>query len=244
VTELLTLTAGDLYPVVRATLTDDVGAALDLTGATSATFLLRRVGAAAPVVNAAATIVSPATDGVVEYAWAFGDTDIPGDYDAAFRVDYTIGGVTYPTVDRLRVRILPNLADVTTAPEWAFITPAAAATLVGQDISEADLFAAQGMIAVFADVTGAPVLSGRDAVLLGTATAYQAAFVAANPDLLTAADVTALSQDGASAQFDGADARLLAPMARRCLNRLSWRGALRSLLLSADSVAEVVEEDA
>lgn len=230
-TELVTLTAGDLYPVVRATLTDDAGAAVDLTDAEGATFTLRRVGAEEAAFTTAAAIVAPPTSGVLEYAWASGDTDIPGDYDAAFRVAYTLGGVTYPSVGRIRVRIQPALDAVAEDAEWAFVDPAGAAVIVGRDVSEADLFAAQGMIAVIADVAG-ETLTDRDAGLLASATAYQAVWVAEHPDLLSAADVDSVSQDGASAHFAHDDARLLAPMARRCLHRLSWRGVLTSVPLT------------
>lgn len=242
-TESLTLTAGDLYPVVRVTLTDDTGAPVDLTDAQSATFTLRRVGAAEPAFTAAAAIASPATDGVLEYAWTAGDTEVPGDYDAAFRALYTLGGVSYPSVGRLRVRIQPSLTTVADEVTWAYITPADAATLLGRDVAEADLYAAQGMIAVLADVDALTALSIRDTGLLAAAAAYQALWVADNPDLLAAADVDSVSQDGASAHFGHADARLLAPMARRCLDRLSWRQTLSSPLIGSDRLPVVVEEE-
>jgi hypothetical protein len=66
-------------------------------------------------------------------------------------------------------------------------------------------------------------LSDRDAYFLSLATAYQAAWMTANPDLHERLDVNTASQDGQSATF-GPDALVLAPLARRALRRLSWRG--------------------
>ena len=74
-----------------------------------------------------------------------------------------------------------------------------------------------------------PSISDRDRYFLKLATCYQTAFVVDNPDLFARADVTSASQDGESASFRNADAPLLAPLARKAIRRLSWRG-LRSVL--------------
>jgi len=47
----------------------------------------------------------------------------------------------------------------------------------------------------------------------------------AHPDVMEAMDVQGVSQDGLSAQYAHANAHLLAPMAKRCIDRLSWRTA-------------------
>ena len=73
-----------------------------------------------------------------------------------------------------------------------------------------------------------PDISDRDRYWLKLATCYQAAFVLDNPDLFSRADVTSASQDGESANFRNVDAHLLAPLARKCVRRLSWRGLTRS----------------
>lgn len=73
-----------------------------------------------------------------------------------------------------------------------------------------------------------PDISDRDRYWLKLATCYQAAFVLDNPDLFSRADVTSASQDGESANFRNVDAHLLAPLARKCIRRLSWRGLTRS----------------
>lgn len=72
-----------------------------------------------------------------------------------------------------------------------------------------------------------PDISDRDRYWLKLATCYQAAFVLDNPDLFSRNDVTSVSQDGESANFRNVDAHLLAPLARKCIRRLSWRGLTR-----------------
>jgi hypothetical protein len=66
-------------------------------------------------------------------------------------------------------------------------------------------------------------VSERNFDWLRRAVCYQAAFMAGRPDYFEAADVSSLTQDGVSAQLKG-DSLILAPLARRCLKRLSWRG--------------------
>ena len=73
-----------------------------------------------------------------------------------------------------------------------------------------------------------PDIPDRDRYWLKLATCYQAAFVLDNPDLFSRADVTSAGQDGESANFRNVDAHLLAPLARKCIRRLSWRGLTRS----------------
>ena len=73
-----------------------------------------------------------------------------------------------------------------------------------------------------------PDIPDRDRYWLRLATAYQAAFVHDNPDLFSRADVTSASQDGESASFRNPDAHVLAPLARKAIRRLSWRGLTRS----------------
>jgi len=66
-------------------------------------------------------------------------------------------------------------------------------------------------------------ISEADRYWLKVATCYQAAWIAAQPDYLERNDVTGASQDGQSAQGKP-DWLVLAPLARRALKRLSWRG--------------------
>lgn len=66
-------------------------------------------------------------------------------------------------------------------------------------------------------------ITRRDLYWLRQAVAFQAAWLADTPDYLERNDVTAASADGQSATLKP-DALILAPLARRAIKRLSWRG--------------------
>ncbi len=66
-------------------------------------------------------------------------------------------------------------------------------------------------------------VSGRNLDWLRRAVAYQAAWMVDQPGSFERMDVTTSTQDGASATMKP-DALVLAPLARRCLKRLTWRG--------------------
>jgi len=66
-------------------------------------------------------------------------------------------------------------------------------------------------------------LSVRDAYWLRLAVCYQAAWQTPTPDFFERMDVTSASQDGQSASYT-ADSLTLAPLARRAIRRLSWKG--------------------
>jgi hypothetical protein len=81
---MINIKQGDRKPAAPATLKrgDTV---VDLTSATSVTFKLRPVGRIDLIVDTAATILVAAS-GTVEYRWADGDTDDPGQYYAEWEV--------------------------------------------------------------------------------------------------------------------------------------------------------------
>jgi hypothetical protein len=94
-------------------------------------------------------------------------------------------------------------------------------------VSQDNLDSAQAMIELFADVTevssDAGNISAKNLRLLKLAVAYQAAWMTSQPDLFTRSDVGLMSQDGISFTSPHANSSILAPMARRALDRLSWR---------------------
>lgn len=98
--------------------------------------------------------------------------------------------------------------------------------LTGIDVTLPDLKKAQAIVEIFADTTtestDAGLVSSRNARLLRRATAWQAAWMTEHPDTFTNLDVTSFSQDGQSASQAHANAHLLAPLAKRCIDRLSW----------------------
>jgi len=71
---------------------------VDLTSATSVAFKMRRTTGIDLVVDAAA-VVTDATNGVIEYRWAAGDTDRAGEHYAEWEVLWSDGTTeTFPTI--------------------------------------------------------------------------------------------------------------------------------------------------
>jgi hypothetical protein len=108
--------------------------------------------------------------------------------------------------------------------DWASIADVDTYTNVTVDADE--ITRAQAIIEIFAHTTteasDAGLISSRNLRLLKQAVAYQAAWMTEHPDVFTNVDVTSFSQDGMSASQAHAHAHLLAPLAKRCLDRLSW----------------------
>lgn len=97
----------------------------------------------------------------------------------------------------------------------------------GQVVTDQDIAIAQDIVEVFAGTTELAsdneLISTRNLRLLEKAVAYQAIFVRDHPDILSVMDTTGVSQDGLSATYQHDNAALLAPMAKRCIDRLSWK---------------------
>ncbi|MFE7461663.1 hypothetical protein ACWFMI_23560 [Nocardiopsis terrae] len=92
------------------------------------------------------------------------------------------------------------------------------------EASPAQVMRAQLMIEILSGATYGDNLHPQDLRKLRGAVAYQTPFIVEHPDLFTHVDVEDLSQDGVNARLSNDNAGLLAPMAHRCLRRLSWRG--------------------
>lgn len=121
---------------------------------------------------------------------------------------------------------------------WA--TKADVATLTGATVSDAKVAQAQAAIetvtGIVVDEAAWALLSAPDARWLRNAVAYQAAFMAASPDYFERQRITSGGQDGQSATF-AAEAHELAPMARKALRKLSWKGS-RVVQLAAPAVLD------
>lgn len=106
---------------------------------------------------------------------------------------------------------------------WA--TPEQASSWTRVSLDQADLDAAYPIIELYAGVTtdALATLKPRDLRLLKYAEAYQAAWMQSQTDVAGRMDVDNLTQDGVSFTAAGGDALVLAPLAKRCLLRLSWR---------------------
>ncbi len=100
-------------------------------------------------------------------------------------------------------------------------------TVTRREVSENSLVVAQ---AIIEDLAGTDQeftdpdsnISGRNQRYLRKAVCWQAPWVESHPDILDVMDVTGVSADGVSAQYKTDTAAFLAPLARRCLNRVTW----------------------
>lgn len=99
--------AHDRRPHYRVQLTAN-GAPIDLTGASSVSFQMYTSAGTVKVAKTAATIVDGPT-GVVEYAWAAGDTDTPGTYNAEFEVLWGTEPQTFPSSGYFTITINADL---------------------------------------------------------------------------------------------------------------------------------------
>lgn len=105
-----TIKRGDRLPVIQATIKDDTGTVVDLTGATVDFHMVHKTTRTVKV-DAAASVVTPATGGVVQYAWAAGDTDTAGFYDAEFEVTTSASKkITAPNYTYISIEVYGDLA--------------------------------------------------------------------------------------------------------------------------------------
>lgn len=108
-----TFKRNDRLPKLRATLQQGSPATpIDLTTAVSVKLILKDSTnmAGAAKVNAACTLVTPSS-GIVEYAWAAGDTDTSGTYNGEFEITWSTGITeTVPNTGYFTVTIVDDLA--------------------------------------------------------------------------------------------------------------------------------------
>ncbi len=85
------------------------GTVLDLTNAAGVKFIMSHVNGT-PKVNRAATVLSPATAGVVMHTWLPADTNTAGVYHAEWQITWGDGTIqTLPTESYVRIEIVPDL---------------------------------------------------------------------------------------------------------------------------------------
>lgn len=100
-------------------------------------------------------------------------------------------------------------------------------TYTGITATAAQVAQAQAVIELFADTTEVAstvgLISQKNVRLLKMAVSYQAAWITQHPDAFTNMDTTNVSQDQVSATWAHANAGVLAPLAKRCIDRVSWR---------------------
>lgn len=103
-------------------------------------------------------------------------------------------------------------------------------TVTGREATAENLALARTMIELFSgaeDTTGDEddpgLISSRNLRKLKNAVCFQAVWLDDHPDVLAAMDVEGVSQDGLNATYANANAHLLAPLAKRFVDRLSWK---------------------
>jgi hypothetical protein len=104
---------------------------------------------------------------------------------------------------------------------WATSSDVLAYT--GISATAAQVEQAQAVVELFADTTEEALISGKNLRLLKLAVSYQAAWITQHPDAFTNMDTTSISQDQVSATWLHANAGILAPLAKRAMDRLSWK---------------------
>lgn len=95
------ITQGDTGPSIVATLVDEAGVVVDLTGVvgTDVRFHMIDPSSATEKVdnNSNTSVLSPPTDGKVQYDWQAADTDTAGLFDGEFQVTFPGGQIiTFP----------------------------------------------------------------------------------------------------------------------------------------------------
>ncbi len=110
------LRVGDTTSIIRTTLEDSTGAAVNIQGATVRFRVAPINGSGTPVIDAAAsndqnTDGSDGSKGKVSYAWGAGTTNTAGLFLADWRVTYSGGGIqTFPNDGYILVRVSPEYA--------------------------------------------------------------------------------------------------------------------------------------
>jgi hypothetical protein len=110
---------------------------------------------------------------------------------------------------------------------WCTVEEAQVLAPPAMTVTEDNVELAQILVELFAgtteEATDAENVSSRNLRLLENATRFQAVFCAAHPELTTLSDLESFSQGGVNVTLQTANSHLLAPLARRCVSRLSWK---------------------
>jgi len=115
-TRTVTIKRTSLRPKITARLRNSDGTFVDLTTATGVTFTMRRLEENGPdtvVLVDQPCAITNAAQGIVEYTWQAGDTDVAGAHVGDFEVTWS-PGVTeiIPTKGYLNIRVLQTAGDI------------------------------------------------------------------------------------------------------------------------------------
>lgn len=104
----ITIGEGDTAPKISAVLKDAVGNPVDLTGAT-VTIQIQDDDDTAARITDSVTILSPATDGAVEYDWSPPSPLVPGRYRVRFKATLAGGKrMSFPNDRTYRLDVTPD----------------------------------------------------------------------------------------------------------------------------------------
>mgnify|MGYP001598580966 FL=1 len=119
---------------------------------------------------------------------------------------------------------------------WGY-TVADVLNTTGVTVTTSELAQADEIITIYINRTpeASGGISARDLTWIGSAVKWQAAWVAAQPNLAGTSQYDSYSSDGLSVQTTAQWAKVLAPLAARALKNLSWKGS-RSVDVPGPSV--------
>ena len=96
---------GDTSPALKVTVKDGAGNIIDLTNATAQLRLLDSLGT--QVFLKDATVLSPGTNGQVQYSWGASDTVTAGEFIGDFKITLSGGSkISVPSDDYIKITIL------------------------------------------------------------------------------------------------------------------------------------------
>lgn len=198
------------------------GPAVDVDGIT---ITIKTADAVTTVLGPTSSGIVHAATGVYTYSWDTADDLDTGDYLA-------IWNATDAASAAVQTSELITVTESIPGSLWA--TGTQVHTYTGITVTSPQLSQAQFIVELFADVSSDASVAGnisqKNLRLLGQAVAYQAAWISQHPDTFTNIDVDDMSQDGVNFRNAHANSGVLAPLAKRAIDRLSWRRS-RSLRL-------------
>ncbi|WP_274029454.1 hypothetical protein [Streptomyces sp. MMBL 11-1] len=186
---------------------------------TGVTVTVTKVGDSTPTLGPVSAGISNPANGLYTYTWTTTAATAPGDYLVVW------GGVD-GDLEAVQASETVTVTEAVTGT-WASIQDVV--DITGATVTDAQLRRAQYVIDLVSgrtyEIHTVLVEEGRtrDLRWLKQAVAYQAAWMAAQPDMFTRLNLTSVNQDTAQAQM-GASALTLAPLARRALHQVSWQG--------------------
>ena len=103
----ITVKRGDLHPDVELTVTDDLGAVVDITGAGVKFSMCSARDPSVNVVDAQDGVLVTAALGKIAYRWKALETDLePGTYEGEFTIDPVVGDtIQVPTIGKILIYI-------------------------------------------------------------------------------------------------------------------------------------------